>query len=97
MKRRKPIAHGPIEDGVPIPPARGGSHRRTTDYPWPDMSPGQSVWFMAEMESDAANIRSNARQWTRLNRPHLRTVSRRERVNGVRGVRIWILSAEEDE
>jgi hypothetical protein len=80
-----------IEDGVPAPPP---GKRGPTKYPWNKMAPGQS--FLVECGRTAedltltsATVRAAANRYGRKHGMRFQTATRRERVDGERGVRVW--------
>lgn len=69
-----------VEKGFPAPPMKAG---RKLAYPWPDMEPGDSLYF--EKQERQSAILKLATLWARRNRPE--ATFRTQRENG--GFRIW--------
>lgn len=80
-----------IDDDVPRPP-RG--KRGPGKYPWPKLAPGQSFLVPCgrtpqDLSITHSNVRSAAFRYGKRHGMTFQTATRRESVDGERGIRVW--------
>lgn len=81
-----------LEDDIPIPPA-ASSTGRYARYPWHEMTVGKSFFVPQQnkvpLNTLQASLGTASRRWAQRKKLNMKWTTRRVKVKGVDGIRIW--------